>query len=77
MSNLLGDAPYRCLKHLEKSDDEENPHASAIYVRERLENPVKVERRKEHGTRHRLQAQRLSKVAHDVIDRLVDHSVAC
>jgi hypothetical protein len=36
MSNLLGDAPYRCLKHLEKSDDEEKPQASAICVRECL-----------------------------------------
>lgn len=42
------------------------------FTHQRLEHPVKVERRKERGTRHRLQAQRLSKVTHDVIDHPVD-----
>ena len=32
MSNALGGTLKRCLKHREKSDDEEKPHASAIEV---------------------------------------------
>ena len=32
MSNPLGSTPKRCLKQREKSDDEENPHESAIDV---------------------------------------------
>ena len=40
---------------------------------QRLEHPVKVEGGGgERGTGHRLQAQGLGKVAHDVVDRPVD-----
>jgi hypothetical protein len=34
-SNALGGTSKRCLKHREKSDDEENPHSSAIEVSDR------------------------------------------
>ena len=50
MSNALGGTPKRCLKHREKSDDEENPHASAIEVsdgaRERAIRPSAFSRRR-------------------------------
>ena len=50
MSNALGGTPKRCLKHREKSDDEENPHASAIEVsdgaRERAIRPSALSRRR-------------------------------
>ena len=50
MSNALGGTPKRCLKHREKSDDEENPHSSAIEVsdgaRERAMRPSAISRRR-------------------------------